>query len=135
QRDRPDRALARQRLDRLGRDVVHHALVAAAQETSHHVGAHPTETDHADLHPILLSTTFPVRPDVNDRPARPCVPQPNPQLHLGSRPSFTPVRVPLLPRSATSVPHGGPPARRPSTLEMARSRALGAAANDPPGPA
>jgi len=39
--------------------------VAAAQETSHHVGAHPTETDHADLHPILLSTTFPVRPDVN----------------------------------------------------------------------
>ena len=30
--------------------VEHHALVAALQETAHHVGSHPAEADHSQLH-------------------------------------------------------------------------------------
>src|SRR5262249_15356230 len=53
-RERPDGALAHQRLDRATRTVVHHALVPTPHEAAHHVCTHASETDHADLHWNLL---------------------------------------------------------------------------------
>ena len=45
-----DGLLARQLLHGLRRHVEDHALVAAAQQPPHHVRAHPSESDHAELH-------------------------------------------------------------------------------------
>src|SRR6184192_3457815 len=56
------RALAHESLDRGRRDVVHHAGMAAAHETTHHVRAHATQPDHADLHCCLLSFLPAARP-------------------------------------------------------------------------
>ena len=36
--------------DRCLVDVVDHAVMAVALETAHHVGAHPAEPDHPELH-------------------------------------------------------------------------------------
>ena len=44
------RALAGQRRDRVGVDVVDDALVAVAHQPADDVGAHPPESDHAELH-------------------------------------------------------------------------------------
>src|SRR5207247_2610482 len=56
------RALAHESLDRGRRDVVHHAGMAAAHETTHHVRAHATQPDHTDLHCCLLSSVPAARP-------------------------------------------------------------------------
>src|SRR5205085_1644415 len=45
-------------LDNVGAAVVHDALVAPAQQAPHHVGAHPAQTDHPELHDKLLSLGF-----------------------------------------------------------------------------
>src|SRR5580698_785404 len=44
------RAVGFQRLDRVGVDVVDHAVVAVAHEPADEVGAHPAEPDHPELH-------------------------------------------------------------------------------------
>ena len=44
------RALARERRDRVGVDVVDDALVAVAHQPAHDVRAHPAESDHSELH-------------------------------------------------------------------------------------
>src|SRR5262249_8784915 len=49
-RGRAARAFAHESLYRSRRAVVHHAGVAAAEQATHHVRTHPTESDHADLH-------------------------------------------------------------------------------------
>ena len=36
--------------DRVGRAVVDHAVMAPLEKPAHHVGAHPAESDHSDLH-------------------------------------------------------------------------------------
>src|SRR5215831_13230634 len=41
-------------LNRLGGDVEHDALVAAAQQALRHMGAHPSQSDHSELHEPLL---------------------------------------------------------------------------------
>jgi hypothetical protein len=50
-----------ERLHRVLRDIVHYALVTAAHEAPHHVGAHAPETDHADLHAHLRRRCIPAR--------------------------------------------------------------------------
>jgi hypothetical protein len=35
-------------------DIVDDALVPALHQAAHHVGAHPTQSDHAELHVIHL---------------------------------------------------------------------------------
>src|SRR5262249_46405021 len=50
QRGRAARTLTYARLHGGCRDVVHHAGVPAADETTHHVRSHATQTDHPDLH-------------------------------------------------------------------------------------
>ena len=37
-------------IDRVGRHVEDDAIVAALQEAPHHIGAHPAEADHSELH-------------------------------------------------------------------------------------
>ncbi len=44
------RALGGQLRYRLGANVEDHALMPAAQQTPHHVGAHPAQSDHSYLH-------------------------------------------------------------------------------------
>ena len=44
------RTLVGQRLGRVGVDVVDHALVAIAHETANDVRAHPSQSDHPQLH-------------------------------------------------------------------------------------
>ena len=39
-----------QLLDRLRRPVEDHALMAALEKPPHHVGAHPAQSDHSQLH-------------------------------------------------------------------------------------
>ena len=46
----PDRFLLGQLLDRFGRPVEDHALMASLEQPPHHVGAHPAESDHSELH-------------------------------------------------------------------------------------
>ena len=50
----PDRLIPRQIRDRLRRHVEHHARMAALDEAPHHVGAHSAQSDHRELHDILL---------------------------------------------------------------------------------
>ena len=40
----------RQFFNRLWRPVEYHALVASSEKPPHHVGSHPSKTDHSDLH-------------------------------------------------------------------------------------
>jgi hypothetical protein len=54
QRGHADRLLARELRDGVGGRVEHHALVPRPDEPAHHVGAHPAETDHCQLHALLL---------------------------------------------------------------------------------
>ncbi len=42
--------------------VVNHALVPRLQEPPHHVGPHPAQTDHSELHDGLLGVRFLTRP-------------------------------------------------------------------------
>ena len=49
-----DRFVPRQIRDRLRRHVEDHALVATLDEAPHHVGAHSAQSDHRELHDILL---------------------------------------------------------------------------------
>ncbi len=44
------RAFTGQRLHRLVRDIMHDAGVTTAHEPTHHLRAHTSETDHANLH-------------------------------------------------------------------------------------
>src|SRR5207245_10714469 len=46
-------AFARQLLHNGIVPVVHHALVAAAQQATHHVGAHSSQADHSQLHGLI----------------------------------------------------------------------------------
>src|SRR5262245_41030667 len=50
QRCRAGSALFDQFIDRFLVGVKDHTLMAAAEQSPHHVGAHPAETDHAHLH-------------------------------------------------------------------------------------
>src|SRR5262249_6777771 len=50
QRGRAARTLTHDRLHGVCRDVVRHAGVSAAHETTHHVRTHATQSDHPDLH-------------------------------------------------------------------------------------
>ena len=52
--DAPIGFLLGQLLDRLRRPVEDHAVVASLQKPPHHVGAHPAQTDHSELHSCLL---------------------------------------------------------------------------------
>ena len=57
QRGRSTGAFLGQPLDRRRAHVIDHALVTSFHEPPHHVGAHPTEADHAELHAFgLLSS-------------------------------------------------------------------------------
>src|SRR6185503_844283 len=58
QRSRTRRAFARECRDRLHIAIVNNALVSAAQESSHHVGAHAAESNHSDLHSRTPSTLW-----------------------------------------------------------------------------
>ena len=49
-----DRLLSRQIFDRLRRHVEDDALMAALDETPDHIGAHSAQSDHRELHDILL---------------------------------------------------------------------------------
>ena len=51
QRGRPHGSLGLHGRHRFGVPVVHHALVATAHQAADHVGAHPAQTDHRELHP------------------------------------------------------------------------------------
>src|SRR5437870_306479 len=62
QRRGAGRALAHESLYGGRRDVVHHAGVAPAEQATHHVRAHATQPDHADLHSCLLSFVPTARP-------------------------------------------------------------------------
>ncbi len=53
-RGRSDRALLCQIFDRLPRHVEDHALMAASEQPSHHIGAHSSQANHCKLHDILL---------------------------------------------------------------------------------
>src|SRR5207249_4561697 len=59
-----DGAFLRESLDGVRRDIVDHALMAAAHQAPHHVGAHPAQTDHSQLHSKLLVTK--ARPSTSD---------------------------------------------------------------------
>src|SRR5262249_12329819 len=48
-----DRLLQCQIFDRLRRHVEHHALMAAFDESPHHIGAHPPQSDHRKLKVML----------------------------------------------------------------------------------
>ena len=48
------RLLLDQLVDRVWRPVEHHAVVTLTHEPPHHVGAHSSKTDHAQLHRCLL---------------------------------------------------------------------------------
>ena len=50
---RADGPLLDQRSRRRGMDVVDDAFLAVAQQPPHHVRAHPTQTDHPELHGCL----------------------------------------------------------------------------------
>ena len=50
----PTAPSARQLGDRVGADVVDHALVPGAHQPAHDVGAHPAEPDHPELHQLSL---------------------------------------------------------------------------------
>ena len=54
ERGRPDGLLLRQVFDRLRRHVEDHALMAALEQPSHHIGAHSSQSDHRELHDIIL---------------------------------------------------------------------------------
>src|SRR5262249_38386211 len=54
QRGGAHRLLLDQFFHRLGRAVEDHALVACPEKPPHHVGAHPAQADHAELHHKLL---------------------------------------------------------------------------------
>jgi hypothetical protein len=43
-------SLADQFFHHFRRPVEHHALVARPEKPPHHVGAHPAQTDHSELH-------------------------------------------------------------------------------------
>src|SRR5215467_14853703 len=49
-----DRLGPRELFDRLRGPVVHHALMAAGEQTMNHVRAHAAESDHSELHSWLL---------------------------------------------------------------------------------
>ena len=51
ERGRPGGAFGHQRGDRLLRHVEDHALVARPDQPAHHVAAHPSQSDHPQLHP------------------------------------------------------------------------------------
>src|SRR6267378_7263431 len=58
-----DRLFLDEFVHRLWRPVEHHAAMTLADEPPHHVGPHPSKTDHADLHNNLLpSWLVPYRP-------------------------------------------------------------------------
>ena len=46
----PRRFLLDQFLDRVGRPVEDHAVMASLEKPPHHVGAHPAQADHSELH-------------------------------------------------------------------------------------
>ena len=48
--DAPNRLLLDQFLHRFRRHVEDHALVASLEQPPHHVGAHPAQSDHSELH-------------------------------------------------------------------------------------
>ncbi len=56
QRRCPDGFLLRHLLHCFRRHVEDHTLMAALEQAPHHVGTHPTESDHSELHAALLST-------------------------------------------------------------------------------
>src|SRR5439155_2539134 len=55
QRARPLRAFARELLHGIRAAIVDDALVAVAHQAARHVGAHPTKSDHSELHVSVLS--------------------------------------------------------------------------------
>src|SRR4030095_2953504 len=70
------RPVADERLYGGRRDVVHHAGVAPAEQTTHHVRTHATQPDHADLHfPVLPQCRARARASVSRAPSttRSCV--------------------------------------------------------------
>ena len=48
--DAPVAFLLDELLHRFGRHVEHHAVMSAFDQPAHHVGAHPTQSDHSELH-------------------------------------------------------------------------------------
>jgi hypothetical protein len=54
ERRRPEGSLFDECLDNLRMDVVNDALVTGPQKAPHHVGSHPTQSDHAQFHAVSL---------------------------------------------------------------------------------
>ncbi len=57
QRRGADHPVAGHRGDGLGRHVEADALVAGFDQPQDHVGAHPAEADHAELHGVKVATS------------------------------------------------------------------------------
>ena len=55
ERRRAGGAILDERRDRISGDVVNDARVPALHQAAHHVGAHPAESDHSELHVSALS--------------------------------------------------------------------------------
>ena len=66
ERRRAGRALLGEAGDGVRRDVLDDARVSAAHQTPHHVRAHPSESDHSELHaaPLLIQRSRPISPRV-----------------------------------------------------------------------
>ena len=54
QRSRADGLFLHQLRHRLCRPIKHHAVMAALQQAAHHIGSHPAEADHSELHGLAL---------------------------------------------------------------------------------
>ena len=89
ERRRAGRAFLGERADGVRDRVVDDALVAAAHQAPHHVGAHPAESDHSELHvdssslnerAVTAGATF-LSPAPSRSPRRACC---SPARHVGA---------------------------------------------------